>query len=85
MTRIIRRAVPEVGEREALKLLAITILVVAAAWPSCQPTEAVRAAFAADPTLAALHTDFVVIVRRAMELTISGLLSRHDLPCESDD
>jgi hypothetical protein len=56
--------------------VATTTLVAAAAWPYSQPPEALLAAYAADPAVAALRTDFTDLLRQTLAITISGLLAR---------
>lgn len=45
-----------------------------------QPTEALQAAYASDPELAAMRLNFTDVVRRTAEVTISGLLARQQEP-----
>jgi len=59
-------------------VVATATLVAAAAWPYSRPPEALQAAYAADPTLATLRTDFTDQLRQSLAVTISGLLARHD-------
>jgi hypothetical protein len=48
------------------------------AWQSAQPTEAMLAAYASDPALAAMRVNFTDVVRRTAEVTASGLLARQE-------
>ncbi|HCT14809.1 hypothetical protein [Corynebacterium nuruki] len=66
---------PELTEQDALQVTAALILLTASAWPSCTPTEAAAAAFAADPALAPLHMSFTDVLGRTLTLTITGLLA----------
>ncbi|MEU0791077.1 TetR/AcrR family transcriptional regulator [Amycolatopsis sp. NPDC005961] len=78
---VIRRHLPEFGEREAYDLVATAILVTAAAWPHSRPSEAMKAAYERDPAVAAMRVDFTELVGRTLAVTISGLLAReHDRP-----
>ncbi|MFD7025237.1 TetR family transcriptional regulator [Promicromonospora sukumoe] len=70
------RVLPELDAQAAYEVVAITFLMTSAAWPHSQPSEALLAAYAADPAVAAGQTDFSEFVRRTLELTISGLLVR---------
>ncbi|GAA1589783.1 TetR/AcrR family transcriptional regulator [Actinoplanes couchii] len=82
--RIILRYVPELGAQDATRVVAMTTLIAGAAWPYSQPPEAMLAAYAADPSLAAMRTDFTDLLRQALAVTISGLLARQeDLPVGS--
>lgn len=78
LTRLIRRSVPELDARDAFHLVSVTGLTAGAAWPHSRPSESILAAYAADPTVAALRIDFADVVRETLEVTISGLLARHD-------
>lgn len=51
-------------------------LMAARAWPHGQPTEALLAAYAADPGIGAHSTDFAVFMTECIELTIVGLHAR---------
>src|SRR5262249_3408494 len=55
--RLILRCLPELGAQDALHLAATATLITAAAWPYSQPSEALLAAYAADPNVAAMRTD----------------------------
>ncbi|VVJ17977.1 Uncharacterised protein [Amycolatopsis camponoti] len=78
---VIRRHLPEFGEREAYDLVATATLVTAAAWPHSRPSEAMKAAYERDPAVAAMRVDFTELVGRTLAVTISGLLAReHDRP-----
>ncbi|WP_155350117.1 TetR/AcrR family transcriptional regulator [Acrocarpospora pleiomorpha] len=79
--RLVLRYVPELGAQDATRLVAVTTLITAAAWPYSQPPEAMLAAYAADPAVAALRVDFTDLLRQTLAVTISGLLARReDLP-----
>ncbi len=79
--RLIERCLPELGPNDAAQLAATTTLITAAAWPYSQPPEALLAAYAADPAVAALRVDFTDLLSRTLAVTISGLLARNeDLP-----
>lgn len=72
----IRRVLPELNEDDAYQIVAIALLMTSGAWPHSQPSEALLAAYAAHPELAATQTDFEVFVRETLELVIGGLLAR---------
>ncbi|XVV17019.1 TetR family transcriptional regulator [Actinoplanes sp. CA-131856] len=76
--RLIRRCLPELGEQDAVRLAATATLLTAAAWPYSQPPEALLAAYAADPRVAAMRTDFTAVLRDSLAVTISGLLARDE-------
>ncbi|MEV6240692.1 TetR family transcriptional regulator [Lentzea sp. NPDC051838] len=73
---IVRRHVPELSDGDAITFVQTVMLTAIAAWPCSRPPEAILSAFAADPELAALRIDFTDSVRRAAEVTVSGLLAR---------
>ncbi|AXH01011.1 TetR/AcrR family transcriptional regulator (plasmid) [Deinococcus wulumuqiensis] len=73
---LVTRVLPELGPDEGYEVVVVTLLMASAAWPHSQPSEALQAAYAADPSVAATHMTFADVVRRTLELTISGLLAR---------
>ncbi|WP_433051427.1 TetR family transcriptional regulator [Dactylosporangium sp. CS-033363] len=75
---LILRALPELGTADAYRLAATATLITAAAWPYAQPPPALLAAYAADPDVAAMRMDFTDLLRDTLQVTISGLLARHD-------
>jgi AcrR family transcriptional regulator len=70
------RHVPELEEHETIEVVAMTILLIAGAWPQTHPTEALRAAYAADPSVAQFTVELADVVTRSVELTSFGLLAR---------
>ncbi|TCJ95618.1 TetR/AcrR family transcriptional regulator [Nocardia alba] len=76
---LIIRDLPELGDAGASALIETTLLMAMAAWPCSHPAEAMKAAYAADPGLAAMRVNFVDVVRRTAAVAISGLIARqHD-------
>jgi hypothetical protein len=69
------RVIPELGPDEAYQVVAQTLLIASASWPYSQPTEALAAAYAADPTLAETQS-FTEVVHDTVEFTLTGLLAR---------
>ncbi|WP_330271912.1 TetR/AcrR family transcriptional regulator [Lentzea sp. NBC_00516] len=67
---------PELGDEDAAALMQTVMLVAVAAWPASRPPQAVLDAYAADPALGVMCVDFADVVRRAVEMTASGLLAR---------
>jgi AcrR family transcriptional regulator len=75
---VITRVIPELTPAQAYQLIAITLLMTSAAWPQSQPSEALCAAYAADPAVAATQMDFTDFMRQTVELSISGIISRRN-------
>ncbi|WP_245924959.1 TetR/AcrR family transcriptional regulator [Nocardia nova] len=75
IARIVTTVLPELTADDGFQFASTTILAVAVAWPHSTPTEALQAAYAADPTIAELHVSFSDIVTRTLTLTLAGLLS----------
>ena len=71
----IMRVLPELATAQAYLAIAHTLLMTAGAWPQTQPTPALRAAYEADPAVAATQMDFTEIIRDVVALTITGLLA----------
>ncbi|MEV7225443.1 TetR/AcrR family transcriptional regulator [Polymorphospora sp. NPDC051019] len=76
--RLALRYLPEFGTQDAIRLVATTTLVAGAAWPYSQPPQAMLAAHAADPAVAAMRADFTDLLRQTVAVTISGLLARRE-------
>lgn len=78
LIELVQRQLPELGAEGAAQLVETTVLAAMAAWPCSRPSEALRAAYDSDPTLAALRMDFTDLVRRTAEVAASGLLARQE-------
>jgi AcrR family transcriptional regulator len=74
--RLVRACVPELGEYDADRLAAGVMLVTGALWPHSHPSDAMLAAYQADPSLAAMRIDFAATVREILEIFVAGLLAR---------
>jgi hypothetical protein len=74
--RLMLGCVGELGEHDALRLAAATVMVAGAVWTSTQPSAAMLAAYEADPALASMRLDFTATLREVLEVLISGLLAR---------
>jgi len=79
LTKLLRPQLPELSPADLYHLVATTFLTTAGAWPHSQPTEALLAAYAADPEIGAHSTDFSVFMHDSLELTILGLFARRSL------
>ncbi|MFI6547514.1 TetR family transcriptional regulator [Streptomyces prunicolor] len=75
---MLREILPELGEREAAEAASMTIVLVGALWTHSHPAEAVRAAYAGDPSLVFLRTPFAATLERAIAIYLIGLLARSD-------
>lgn len=80
--RMTRRPLPELGDDEARQLAGATILIAGGLWPHTQPSEAMQAAYRADPGLCAMRLDFADTLRTMLEVLIAGLLARAASPAE---
>ena len=74
--RLMLGCVGELGEHDALRLAAATVMVAGAVWTNTQPSAAMLAAYEADPALASMRLDFTATLREVLEVLISGLLAR---------
>lgn len=76
----LREALPELTPENATEMLAAALLTTSAAWPHNHPSEALLAAYEADPDIAAARLNFVGIVTRLLTVLITGLLTevRHN-------
>jgi len=75
---MLREVLPELGEREAAEAASMTIVLVGALWTHSHPAEAVRAAYASDPSLVFLRTPFAATLERAIAIYLIGLLADSD-------
>ncbi|WNI20481.1 TetR family transcriptional regulator [Streptomyces sp. ITFR-16] len=66
---------PELGGR-AHQLAASVIMAAGAVWTHARPSEAMLAAYAADPGLAALRMDFAPALRELLATLTAGTLAR---------
>jgi AcrR family transcriptional regulator len=69
---LLRRAVPELTEENAFRFAGSVGLVVGALWSHCQPSDAMLAAYAADPGLSALRLDFPDVLRELLTVLLRG-------------
>lgn len=76
LTKIISDAVPELTESNAQQLVMVVLLTASTAWPLSQPTEALQAAYDADPAIAATHLTFSEILAEIITVHICGLIAR---------
>lgn len=76
IVKVVTDVLPELGDDEAYQVVVVTLLMASAAWPHSQPSEALQAAYSADPDIAATHMTFTGIVTSTLEVQISGLLGR---------
>lgn len=67
---------PELGEEDAFRFVGSATMVIGAVWAHAHPSAAMRAAYEADPALAALCVDFAPTLRETLEVLLSGLLAR---------
>ncbi|MFI6713232.1 TetR/AcrR family transcriptional regulator [Nonomuraea sp. NPDC050478] len=78
LVRLMLRHVPELGDQGAARVVEVSLLMATAAWPCDRPSEAMLAAYASDPELAAMRLDFTDVMRRTVKVTISGVLARQE-------
>jgi AcrR family transcriptional regulator len=76
LAHLVRTCLPELGEHDTGRLAAGVMLVTGALWPHSHPSDAMLAAYQADPSLAAMRIDFAATVREILEVLVAGLLAR---------
>ncbi|GAA4188504.1 TetR/AcrR family transcriptional regulator [Streptosporangium oxazolinicum] len=74
--RLVGEHLRELGEHDAMRLAAATVMVTGAVWTHSRPAAAMLAAYEADPSLAAMRLDFTTALRETLEVVITGLLAR---------
>lgn len=78
LTALARVHLPELGDR-AQQLAASMIMVIGAVWTHARPSQAMLAAYEADPSLAVLKMDFAVALQEALATLTVGTLARTSL------
>jgi AcrR family transcriptional regulator len=76
LVRLVRTQVPELDEQDALQFAAAAVMTAGAVWTHAHPTQAMLAAYEADPLLASMRLDFAATLRQLFEVLLSGLLAR---------
>ncbi|MGW0460248.1 TetR family transcriptional regulator [Streptomyces tendae] len=76
LARLVREQIPELGEYDALRFAGATLMTTGAVWIHAHPSQAMIAAYEADPDLAATRLDFIDALRQTLEVLLSGLLAR---------
>lgn len=71
-----RRAVPELNDGSALRLVAMTFVSASGAWPQSHPAEAILEAYEIEPALKAAQFSFVDAMTEFVETLILGLVAR---------
>lgn len=80
---VITEVLPELDGDEAYGVVVVTLLMASAAWPHSQPSEALRAAYDADPEVAASYLAFDDLVSSTVAVHIAGILSRRGAAADS--
>ncbi|MEV0910451.1 TetR/AcrR family transcriptional regulator [Streptomyces hokutonensis] len=75
LTALARVHLPELGDR-AHQLAASMIMVIGAVWTHARPSQAMLAAYEADPSLAVLKMDFAIALQEALATLTAGTLAR---------
>jgi hypothetical protein len=68
------------GVDDPHRVVEVTLLMATTAWPCSRPSEAMLGAYASEPAVAAMRLRFTEVMRRTVEVTISGLLARQKEP-----
>jgi AcrR family transcriptional regulator len=76
LARLIRRNLPELDAPDADWLAGTIVMVTGSLWSHAHPSGAVRAAYEADASIAALRIDFADRLETTLGVLIAGLLSR---------
>jgi AcrR family transcriptional regulator len=76
LARLIRRHLPELAAPDADWLAGTIVMVTGSLWAHANPSGAVRAAYEADASIAALRIDFADRLQATLSVLIAGLLTR---------
>ncbi|GAA3113871.1 hypothetical protein GCM10020254_70320 [Streptomyces goshikiensis] len=67
---------PELGQEDAFRFVAATVMVTGSVWAHAQPCAAMLTVYEEDPALAVFRLDFEDTLRETLEVLLSGLLAR---------
>ncbi|WP_152351869.1 TetR/AcrR family transcriptional regulator [Brachybacterium subflavum] len=73
---VIRVVLPELSDDEAYGVVVVTLLMASAAWPHSRPSDALQAAYDADPEVAASYLGFIDVVASTVAVHIAGTILR---------
>lgn len=73
---LVRDRLPELDGRAAVRFAGAVALCAGALWTHARPSAAMRAAYAAEPDLAALRIDFGSALEEMLATLLAGLLAR---------
>jgi AcrR family transcriptional regulator len=76
LTDMVARHLPELGAENAGRFTRLAALMATAVWTHSQAPQAVVAAYEADPSLQPYQLDFETTLREALDVILTGLLSR---------
>ena len=76
LAQLVVEHLPELGEHDAFRFAAATVMVTGAVWTHAKPSAAMLAAYEADPDLAALRLDFLPTLTEVLEVLLAGLMAR---------
>lgn len=79
LVQVLRRAVSELDDAIAYRLVAMTLISASGAWPQGHPSEAVLEAYALEPALQNAQLTFTEAITEYVEVSILGLLARQPL------
>jgi hypothetical protein len=73
---LVRGVLPELPEPAAYRFVTAVMLLTGATWSACQPSAAMRAAYEAEPELAALRLEVEPTLRELFAVLLAGSLAR---------
>lgn len=76
LAAVVATWLPELDAEQARTFTALTALMATATWTQCHTAPAVAAAYEAEPSLQLYRLDFETTLRQALELMLTGLLTR---------
>jgi AcrR family transcriptional regulator len=75
LAALVLRCVPELGADGAARFTALAAMLTSSVWTHANPPAAVRAAYDADPALAAYRITFAPTLRESLQTVSAGLLA----------
>ena len=76
LTDMVARHLPELGAENAVRFTRLAALMATSVWTHSHAPQAVVAAYEADPSLQPYQLDFETTLREALDVILTGLLSR---------
>lgn len=75
----LQQCLPELDDNDIQQVISTTVLMTSGAWPEDQPTEAMLAAYEADPAIGEHRLSFRVFLRQVIATSLAGLIAQRSV------